>query len=134
MCVSARLLNLVFMNSENGEIGDNEEPVPLPTWRSNLNKRFLHYLDRSVPHLLRRWLVTIGVAMIYVLRVYWVKGFHVVSYGLATYVLNLLIGFFSPNVDPELEGRDGAPSPVSPGRDGDEYKPFERRVPEFRFW
>lgn len=75
--------------------------------------------------------MTIGVAMIYTLRVYWVKGFHVVSYGLATYVLNLLIGFLSPNVDPELEGLDGA---SSPRKDGDAYRPFERRVPEFRFW
>ena len=75
--------------------------------------------------------MTMVVAMIYVLRVYWVKGFHVVSYGLATYVLNLLIGFLSPNVDPELEVLDGL---SSPGRDSDEYKPFERRVPELRFW
>ncbi|XP_021714546.1 protein RER1D-like [Chenopodium quinoa] len=123
------------MNSENEEIGDSEEPMPLPNWRSNLHKKFQLYLDRSVPHLLRRWLVTIGVAMIYILRVYWFRGFHVISYGLATYVLNLLIGFFSPHVDPGLEGLDGAPpSPASPGRDSDEYKPFERRVPEFRFW
>ncbi|KMT09435.1 hypothetical protein BVRB_6g129070 [Beta vulgaris subsp. vulgaris] len=119
------------MNGENGEVGDSEEPVPLPTWRSNLHSKFQYYLDRSVPHLLRRWLMTIGVAMIYTLRVYWVKGFHVVSYGLATYVLNLLIGFLSPNVDPELEGLDGA---SSPRKDGDAYRPFERRVPEFRFW
>lgn len=119
------------MNPENGEIDDIEEPMPRPTWRSKLHNKIQYYLDRSAPHLLRRWLVTLGVALIYILRVYWVKGFHVVSYGLATYVLNLLIGFLSPNVDPELEGLEGV---SSPGRDGDEFKPFERRVPEFRFW
>ncbi|KAL2906606.1 Protein RER1D [Bienertia sinuspersici] len=119
------------MNKENGEINDSAEPVPRLNWRTNLHKKFQYQLDRSVPHHLRRWLVTLGVAMIYILRVYWVKGFHVVSYGLATYVLNLLIGFLSPNVDPDLEGRDGI---SSPGRDNTEYKPFERRVPEFRFW
>lgn len=131
MFVLVRLNCLASMNRENEVIHDNEEPVPLPTWRSNLHKKFHFYLDRSVPHMLRRWLVTMVVAMIYILRVYWVKGFHVVSYGLATYVLNLLIGFLSPNVDPELEVLDGL---SSPGRDSDEYKPFERRVPEFRFW
>lgn len=75
--------------------------------------------------------MTLGIVMIYALRVYSVKGFHVVSYGLATYVLNLLIGFLSPKVDPELEGLDGA---SFPGKDSDEYRPFERRLPEFRFW
>lgn len=119
------------MSRENGESGDNTEFVPVATWRSNLAGAFQYYLDRSAPHTLRRWLVTLGVAVIYGLRVYWVKGFHVISYGLATYVLNLLIGFLSPKVDPELEGLDGV---SFPGKDSDEYKPFERRLPEFRFW
>ncbi|GAB4848554.1 hypothetical protein Ancab_003260 [Ancistrocladus abbreviatus] len=105
--------------------------VPLARWRANLSMRFQYYLDRSAPHTLRRWLLTLVVATIYILRVHYVKGFHVVSYGLATYVLNLLIGFLSPKVDPELEGLDG---PSLSSRDSNEYRPFDRRLPEFRFW
>jgi len=117
------------MSDESGELRDSPEPLLLAT-RSKLARAFQYYLDRSALHPLGRWLVTLGIVMIYALRVYSMKGFHVVSYGLATYVLNLLIGFLSPKVDPELEGLEGA----SPGKDSDEYRPFERRLPEFRFW
>ncbi|KAM7249733.1 hypothetical protein ACFE04_026056 [Oxalis oulophora] len=55
---------------------------------------------------------TLVAAMIYVLRVYYVQGFYVVSYGLGIYILNLLIGFLSPKVDPELEQLDGASLPT----------------------
>ncbi|KAL9264898.1 RER1D-like protein [Drosera capensis] len=88
-------------------------------------------IELAAPHMLRRWLLTLGVATLYIGRVLYIQGFYVVSYGLATYVLNLLIGFLSPKVDPELEVLDGA---LSPTKLSDEYKPFERRVPEFKFW
>ncbi|KAK9670195.1 hypothetical protein RND81_13G184700 [Saponaria officinalis] len=119
------------MNGETEETGDNVEFERTVTWRNKLAREFQYHLDKSAPHLLRRWLVTLGLAMVYTLRVYYLRGFHVISYGLATYVLNLLMGFLSPKVDPDLEGVDGLPSP---GRESDEYKPFERRLPEFRLW
>jgi hypothetical protein len=53
------------------------------------------------------------------------------SYGLGIYVLDLLIGFVSPQVDPKLEGMDGASLPT---KGSDEFKPFIRRLPEFKFW
>ncbi|KAM1866494.1 hypothetical protein ACFX13_009338 [Malus domestica] len=58
------------------------------------------------------------------------SGFYDVSYGLGIYVLNLLIGFFSPQVDPELESMDGPSLPTS---GYDEFKPFVRHLPEFKF-
>lgn len=55
-----------------------------------------------------------------------------VSYALGIYILNLLIGFLSPQVDPEfLDLSDG---PVLPSRSSDEFRPFVRRLPEFKFW
>lgn len=104
---------------------------PLAQWRSDFARAFQYYLDRSTPHTLHRWLGTLVVAMIYILRVYYVQGFYVVSYGLGIYVLNLLIGFFSPKVDPELEALDGASLPT---KGADEFRPFVRRLPEFKFW
>ncbi|KAK8687397.1 hypothetical protein V6N13_086219 [Hibiscus sabdariffa] len=77
------------------------------------------------------WIGTLVVVAIYCLRVYYVQGFYIVSYGLGIYLLNLLIGFLSPLVDPELEGSDG---PVLPTKGSDEFKPFIRRLPEFKFW
>ncbi|XP_047957151.1 protein RER1A-like [Salvia hispanica] len=104
---------------------------PLAKWRNEVSRKFQHYLERSSPHTARRWLVTLAAAAIYILRVYYARGFYVISYGLSIYILNLLIGFLSPKVDPELELLDG---PSSPTKDSDEFRPFVRRLPEFLFW
>jgi hypothetical protein len=52
-----------------------------------------------------------------------------VTYGLSIYNLNLLLGFLSPQFDPESEG------PTLPSSNADaEFKPFIRRLPEFKAW
>lgn len=103
----------------------------LAKWRHDFSRAFQYYLDRSAPRSAERWLGTLVAASIYVLRVCYVQGFYVISYGLGIYVLNLLIDFLSPKVDPELEALDGASLPT---KDSDEFKPFVRRLPEFKFW
>ncbi|KAK1298492.1 Protein RER1B [Acorus calamus] len=115
-----------------GVSGDRaaETSLPLAKWRSDFSRAFQYYLDRSTPHLVGRWIGTLAVAAVYMLRVYLIQGFYIVSYGLGIYLLNLLIGFLSPRVDPELEV-DGASLPT---RGSDEFKPFIRRLPEFKFW
>ncbi len=50
------------------------------------------------------------------------------TYALGIYNLNLLLGFLTPQVDPELEG------PTLPSKKEDEFRPFVRRLPEFKFW
>ncbi|CAH1426823.1 unnamed protein product [Lactuca virosa] len=51
---------------------------------------------------------------------------------LGIYILNLLIGFLSPQVDPEFQ--DLSDDPTLPSRSSDEFCPFFRRLPEFKFW
>ncbi|XP_052196795.1 protein RER1B [Diospyros lotus] len=114
-----------------GTGGDGPAMAPFSKWRKDFSVAFQYYLERFTPHTLQRWLGTLVVALIYVLRVYYVRGFYVVSYALGIYLLNLLIGFLSPKIDPELEATDGASLPT---KDSDEFKPFIRRLPEFRFW
>ncbi|KAL6546010.1 Protein rer1a [Orobanche gracilis] len=99
--------------------------------RHEASKIFQYYLDKSTPHALYRWIGTFFLLLLYSLRVYFVQGFYIVSYGLGIYILNLLIGFLSPLVDPELEPSDG---PMLPTKGSDEFKPFIRRLPEFKFW
>ncbi|PKA49322.1 Protein RER1B [Apostasia shenzhenica] len=118
------------MEGTSGE-GGAPASVPLAKWKNDFSRKFQYYLDRSTPHPVERWLGSLAVAAVYVLRVYLVQGFYIVSYGLGIYVLNLLIGFLSPMVDPELETLDGASLPT---RGSDEFKPFIRRLPEFKFW
>lgn len=104
---------------------------PLNKWGHDLWRMYQFYLDKSTPHMTYRWVGTLVLAAIYVLRVYYVQGFYIVSYGLGIYMLNLLIGFLSPLVDPEREVSEG---PLLPTKGSDEFKPFIRRLPEFKFW
>eukprot|EP01018_Ginkgo_biloba_P006839 Gb_36238 [translate_table: standard] len=107
--------------------GDGPSPV-IARWTSNISRRFQYFLDKSTPHYLGRWMGFGVLAAIYILRVYYIEGFYIVSYGLGIYILNLLIGFLSPQVDPEMEGA------TLPTKGSDEFKPFIRRLPEFKFW
>lgn len=99
--------------------------------RNEMAKVFQFYLDKSTPHALYRWIGTFVLVSLYALRVLYIQGFYIVTYGLGIYLLNLLIGFLSPLVDPELEHSDG---PTLPTKGSDEFKPFIRRLPEFKFW
>ncbi|KAJ8770669.1 hypothetical protein K2173_021316 [Erythroxylum novogranatense] len=101
-------------------------------WTYSVSRWYQHLLDKSVPHVLYRWIACLIVALVYSIRVYFV-GFYIVTYALGIYLLNLLIGFLSPQIDPEFDGssRDG---PVLPTRGSDEFRPFVRRLPEFKFW
>jgi hypothetical protein len=107
-----------------------------------------HYLDKLTPHVVARWCVSAGLLALYGVRVYVLEGFYIVSYGLAIYLLNLLLGFISPKIDPEFAslgidddddsvaaplGTTSASAPSAAGKN-DEFKPFIRRLPEFKFW
>ncbi|KAI3669793.1 hypothetical protein L6452_41200 [Arctium lappa] len=97
-----------------------------------LCQHYQHLLDKSTPFLLHRWIGFLIIAVIYAVRVLYIQGFYVVSYALGIYILNLLIGFLSPQVDPEfLDLSDGPSLPI---RSSDEFRPFVRRLPEFKFW
>lgn len=95
---------------------------------STLNQRIQVLLDRSTPYLVARWVALVFVALLYTARVWYLKGFYIVTYGLGIYNLNLLLGFLTPQTDPEVEG------PELPTKSDQEFKPFVRRLPEFKFW
>ena len=58
-------------------------------------------------------------------------GWYIIAYGFGIYILNLLISFLSPFTDPEDE--DSLDLPMNNDKSG-EYKPFIRKLPEFKFW
>ncbi|XP_011933909.1 PREDICTED: protein RER1 isoform X1 [Cercocebus atys] len=61
------------------------------------------------------------------------QGWYIVTYALGIYHLNLFIAFLSPKVDPSLmEDSDDGPS--LPTKQNEEFRPFIRRLPEFKFW
>lgn len=117
------------MEGLSGSSSSTETPVSKKL--HELGRIYQHYLDKTTPHAIPRWVGTLVFAILYGLRVYFVEGFYVITYALGIYILNLLIGFLSPLVDPELEASDG---PTLPTKGSDEFKPFIRRLPEFKFW
>ncbi|XP_041012304.1 protein RER1B-like [Juglans microcarpa x Juglans regia] len=110
---------------------DSAATSPVNVFWQDVWRRYQYLLDKSTPHTVYRWIGTLVVVLIYILRVYFVQGFYIISYGLGIYLLNLLIGFLSPLVDPEVDVSDG---PMLPTKGSDEFKPFIRRLPEFKFW
>jgi hypothetical protein len=87
------------------------------------------YLDKATPHAVYRWIGTLVIVAVYCSRLYYVRGFYIIVYGLGVYIVNLLSGFLSLLVDPEH-----ADGPLLPTSCSDEFKPLIRRLPEFKFW
>mmetsp|Transcript_39741 Transcript_39741/g.88314 ORF Transcript_39741/g.88314 Transcript_39741/m.88314 type:complete len:193 (+) Transcript_39741:161-739(+) len=96
--------------------------------QAKLNQRLQILLDKSSPHTSGRWIALLLTILVYAIRVWYLKGFYIVTYGLGIYNLNLLLGFLTPQFDPETEG------PALPTKADQEFKPFVRRLPEFKFW
>lgn len=64
-----------------------------------------------------------------------------VAYSLGIYLLNLFLAFISPKFDPSLEqdtdmedGVGAGQQSSLPTKNDQEFKPFVRRLPEFKFW
>lgn len=96
----------------------------------SLRRRFQILLDKSTPHTVLRWAGFVLLLMLYGLRVWLLQGFYIVTYGLGIYLLNLFIGFLQPQDD--MDASDQQRLPV--GGDDEDFHPFIRRVPEFKFW
>jgi hypothetical protein len=78
---------------------------------------------KSPPFARASWALTIG---------------ETVAYALAIYLLNLFLAFLSPKFDPSNDAADNEMEDGSvgtlPTRQDEEFKPFIRRLPEFKFW
>ncbi|KAL9971413.1 hypothetical protein ACROYT_G023933 [Oculina patagonica] len=103
-----------------------------------ISQRYQKFLDSTVPHLPLRWIATLVMTLLFLLRVFFLQGWYIVTYALGIYHLNLFIAFLTPKIDPALEElgeedieEDG---PELPTKADQEFRPFIRRLPEFKFW
>lgn len=127
------------------EIGDEASvKINKPSFSSRLfssiSQRYQKVLDDSVPHATARWLILLLLSLGYGLRVYYLQGWYIVTYAVGIYLLNLFIGFLSPRIDPALiDEQDfyddiAEDGPSLPQKANEEFKPFIRKLPEFKFW
>lgn len=101
-------------------------------------QRYQKFLDDVVPFLVPRWLFVSGIICYFVYRIYILEGWYISCYALAIFHLNLFIAFLSPKIDPSFEMAESLEEeedgPSLPTNNSDEFRPFIRRLPEFKFW
>jgi len=100
--------------------------------RLALGMRYQKFIDDTTPHTMGRWIASAVCLLIYWLRIWSIGGFYIITYALGIYVLNILLAFLTPQIDPESEEAGGAP--LLPTKNDDEFRPFISRLPEFKFW
>eukprot|EP00934_Nitzschia_sp_Nitz4_P005529 Nitzschia sp. Nitz4//scaffold75_size92586//22538//23223//NITZ4_004845-RA/size92586-augustus-gene-0.87-mRNA-1//-1//CDS//3329557675//5519//frame0 len=88
-----------------------------------------YWLDKSTVYVVPRWCAFAALLALFFLRVYLVQGYFIIAYGLGIFLLNHFIAFLSPLEDPS--DQPGLPTTE---REGKEYRPFARKLPEFKFW
>jgi hypothetical protein len=100
-------------------------------------QQYQTYLDKSTPYVAYRWSATGAVLVLFFLRIVIAQGWYIVAYCLGIYLLNLFLAFLQPKFDPSLSQDDGLEDGESsslPTKQDDEFRPFIRRLPEFKFW
>lgn len=105
---------------------------------SSFSRQYQIFMDKITPHLAARWIFSACVLVLFMMRVIFGAGWYVICYGLGIYYLNLLIDFLSPKIDPDFQATqddlDLDSGPALPTRVNDEFRPFIRRLPEYKFW
>lgn len=98
-----------------------------------------YWLDKSTIHIGPRWIGFTVLLALFFLRVYLIQGYFIVAYGLGIFLLNNFIAFLSPLDDPQSSSSssskdDDGPTLPTSAKEGKEFRPFARRLPEFKFW
>mmetsp|Transcript_7176 Transcript_7176/g.10832 ORF Transcript_7176/g.10832 Transcript_7176/m.10832 type:complete len:204 (-) Transcript_7176:357-968(-) len=114
---------------------DHDEVSSMEQTRAKVKRAVQYWLDKSTIHPVQRWIAFVAILALFFLRIYLVQGYFIVAYGLGIFLLNNFIAFLSPLEDPtDSLGGDDGPSLPTTQSEGKEYKPFTRRLPEFKFW
>ncbi|RIA91575.1 putative Golgi membrane protein [Glomus cerebriforme] len=128
-----------MMSTSSGSL-DSAEPNGSNIWvqKVALEKRYQKFLDEVTPYYAYRWIATVVILLLFMLRIFTIQGFYIITYALGIYLLNLFLAFLQPKFDPSLEmditENEGEEGPSLPTQADEEFKPFIRRLPEFKFW
>ncbi|KAI9790421.1 MAG: retention in endoplasmic reticulum protein 1 [Piccolia ochrophora] len=121
---------------------DSQEPDQTPfaavsAQTSRFARQYQAYLDKSTPYTTYRWVGTGVLLLFFALRIIFAQGWYIVAYSLGIYLLNLFLAFLQPKFDPSIEQdtemEDGSVGGL-PTKQDEEFRPFIRRLPEFKFW
>lgn len=99
-------------------ISPEDEITPTSGYLETTRRKWQYVMDKLSPQIALRWGIFGATFFIYLLRVYVVNGWYIVTYALGIYLLNKLIGFLSPQFDPEESEADMD----LPTREKEEYR------------
>ena len=126
-----------------------------------IDQIYQSYLDKCTPYTAYRWIGTGVLLALFFIRILMAQGWYIgkspwdhtdtsilssqtepissVCYSLGIYLLNLFLAFLQPKFDPSLTQDEGledgdASQPTLPTKQDEEFRPFIRRLPEFKFW
>ncbi|KAI5778954.1 retrieval of early ER protein Rer1 [Geopyxis carbonaria] len=112
-------------------------PAAVSAQTSRFTRAYQAHLDKSVPFVAYRWIGTGVILLLFMGRIVLAQGWYIVAYTLGIYLLNLFLAFLTPKFDPSLEqdeDMEGGGQSTLPTKRDEEFRPFIRRLPEFKFW
>ncbi|PWA30912.1 hypothetical protein CCH79_00010611, partial [Gambusia affinis] len=86
--------------SEGDSVGESihGKPSVVAAFFTGVGTVYQTWLDKSTPFYVVRWALTLLLTAIYMIRVYILQGWYIVTYALGIYHLNLFIAFLSPKM------------------------------------
>eukprot|EP00056_Hartaetosiga_gracilis_P020911 m.21893 g.21893 ORF g.21893 m.21893 type:complete len:203 (+) comp8771_c0_seq1:114-722(+) len=102
--------------------------------------RYRVFRDAITPMVVPRW-VFFGLSLVaFAVRIWTAEGWYIVAYGLGIFLLSQLIDFLTPRFNPASidldskgEDEDEMQLPTT-SKDDEEFRPFVRKLPEWKFW
>ncbi|KAI9250197.1 RER1 protein [Phascolomyces articulosus] len=120
------------------DINADESTNSFLAQKAVLERRWQKILDDTTPFVQYRWIGTGVLLLLFILRILLAQGWYIITYALGIYLLNLFLAFLTPKFDPSLEldtqESEMEEGPSLPTKADEEFKPFIRRLPEFKFW
>eukprot|EP00189_Rhodosorus_marinus_P008448 CAMPEP_0184754910 /NCGR_PEP_ID=MMETSP0315-20130426/44872_1 /TAXON_ID=101924 /ORGANISM="Rhodosorus marinus, Strain UTEX LB 2760" /LENGTH=294 /DNA_ID=CAMNT_0027234355 /DNA_START=507 /DNA_END=1391 /DNA_ORIENTATION=+ len=95
--------------------------------------KYQQMLDATTPLVMQRWVGIGALFLIFLVRILYIQAYYIVCYVLCIFVLNQLIYFLQPKDYASLTDSTTSEEPALPTK-LDEFRPFVRRLPEFKFW
>ncbi|CAL9730513.1 protein Rer1p [Monosporozyma unispora] len=102
-----------------------------------LQQLYRFYLDKVTPHEKERWIAFGVLQVIFFLRIIYGQGWYAICYSFYIFSLNQFLAFLTPKFDMSLqqeEANERLEAGGAPDEQSEEFRPFIRRLPEFKFW
>ena len=102
-----------------------------------LRRFYQYYLDKVTPHTKERWIGFFILQLMFFVRVIYWHGWYAICYSFYIFFLNQFLAFLTPKFDMSLqqeEANERLEAGGAPDEQSEEFRPFIRRLPEFRFW